>query len=362
MSPRARTALGRLALVVVSSSLALLAAEGIYRAFFYAPPGGGGDDDWTRRYRHMNETIYARSALEGLVYEPRPSSAVEMEYGVAGFDAARRRWDGRERTPAGDRATVALVGDSVAWSEFVSVEGSLANRLEEALGPARYRVWNFGVSGYDTAEEAIYYEARVRPHRPDVVVVVFCLNDLFLASGPHGRFATDEERADKDAQDRMFDRVARVRRETLDGVAQTEEAEATFKVFARVAALIRRARFEDRYVDEYLIAFGDPARRARVGDAIGRLGRAIRADGAAAVLVISPMLDRWDRYRWSAIHAFVRETAEAAGFRVVDPLDGWRGHARPEDLRAPGDAIHYGPDGNRALAEVVAEAVRAARR
>ncbi|MCA9604292.1 MAG: SGNH/GDSL hydrolase family protein [Myxococcales bacterium] len=361
MKARTRVA-ARIALVVVSTALALVLAEGVYRAFFYAPPGGGGDDGWYQRYRHMNETIYMRSPLEGLIYEPRPSSRVEMEYGVAGFDAERRRWDGQAGEEPSGRTTVALIGDSLAWSEFVSVEDSLAHRLEASLGTDRYRVWNFGVSGYDTTEEALYYEHRVRPHDPDVVVLVVCLNDLFMASGPWGRFATDEERTLKDAQDAMFDRVARVRRETIDGVAQTEESEATFKIFARIRALLRRATFDDHYVDEYLIAFDDAARRERMRTAIERLGRAVDADGATAVLVISPMLEDWGRYRWSAIHGFVREAGEAVGFTVVDPLDGWRGHVRPEDLRSPGDALHYGPAGNRALADVVAQAIRAARR
>lgn len=358
MSP-ARRNLARVALLVASTALALAAAEGIYRGVIAEPPGGAGDEDWYARYRRMNETIYMRSEIEGLVYEPRPSSAVEMEYGVAGFDAERRRWDGTARDRTGERVEVALVGDSLAWSELVSVADSLAARLEEALG-ATHRVSSFGVSGYDTVEEAIYYEHRVRPHAPDVVVVVFCLNDLFFASGPYARFATAAEQARKDAQDRWFDRVARVRRETLDAVAQDDERESTLKILARARALVRRASFERAYVDEYTIAFGDPARRERTRAALSRLGAAIRADGAAAILVVSPILESWDRYRWAAIHAFAREAGEAAGFTVVDPLEGWRGALRPDDLRAPGDQLHYGPEGNLALARALAPAVRAA--
>lgn len=340
--------------------MAVAGAEGVYRAFLAPDGGAGGDDAWYQRYRHMNETIYMRSEIEGLVYEPRPESVVEMEYGVAGFDAERRRWDGAPAEPPRDRTRVALVGDSLAWSEMVSVSDSLAAHLEDRLGAEAYEVSNFGVSGYDTREEAIYYEHRVRPHHPAIVVVVYCLNDLFMASGPYGRFATDEERALKDEQDRMFDSVARVRRETLDGVAQTEEREATFKLVAHLAALYRRATFDDHYVDEYTIAAADPARLERMRASLSRLGAAIRADGAVPVLIVSPILESWRRYHWTSIHEAVREAGEAAGFSVHDPLDEWRDTEQFEDLRSPGDNLHYGPQGNRTLARFVAHAVHAA--
>lgn len=359
---RARAPLSaRVALVIFSAGIALLAAEGLFRLVTDNESGGGGDDEWYRRQRHMNETIYMRSSIEGLVYEPRPSSSVEMGYGVAGFDALRRRWDGTERPATPERVEVALVGDSLAWGELVAFADSLSVQTERALGESTYRVSSFGVSGYDTRQEAIYYEHRVRPLEPDVVVVIFCLNDLFIASGPFGRFATEEELALKDAQDRMFDRIARVRRETLDGVARTEEAEATLRLVARLRAIYRLATFENHYVDEYTIAAADEARLGRMRASLARLGAAIREDGATAVLVISPILESWERYHWASIHAAARAAGEAAGFSVHDPLERWRGSESPEDLRSPGDSVHYGERGTRVFAQLVADAVRAAR-
>ncbi len=340
-----------------SACLALAGAEGVYR-IASSDDSGGGDDDWSRRYRHMNENIYMRSPIAGLVYEPRPSSAVQMEYGVAGFDAEGRRSDGSARAELGGRVDVAMLGDSLVWSEYVAVDDSLPAQTEAALGSEGFRVSNFGVSGYDTAQEAIYYEHRVRPHHPDVVVVVFCMNDLFIASGPFGRFATDEERARKDAQDAMFDRVARVRRETLDGVAQNEEAEATLKLVARLRAIVRRRTFESRYVDEYTIAAADEARIDRMRSSLARLGAAIEADGARAVLIISPMLESWDRYHWASIHTAVRESAAAAGFEVHDPLTPWRASTSPDELRSPGDNLHYSARGNARFGRFIADALR----
>jgi hypothetical protein len=76
------------------------------------------------------------------------------------------------------------------------------------------------------------------------------------------------------------------------------------------------------------------------------------------VLVISPVLESWGRYRWDALHARVRDAGESAGLVVLDPLPAWRGVQDPEVLRVGGDNLHYGRTGNRVLGEAIAGAVR----
>lgn len=358
-----RAALGRGMLVLASLALGLGAAEGLYRwrmAASGAPDPG--DDDWYVRYRRMNETLYRRSADAELVYEPTPSSHVEMEYGTAAFDAQGLREDHDVApTPEPGRTRVVLLGDSLVWSEYLSLEDSIPRRTGEALGSG-YEVLNAGVSGYATAQEAHWYEVAVRPLHPDVVVVVYCMNDMQIMSGPFERYASGADRAEKDAQDAMFERVAPVRRETIDDVIARRERDATFRLLARALGIWERWRFEDHYVDEILIAFDDEARRTRVRDALERLGAAIRADGATPVLFVSPVLDDWEHYRWSRVADFVRGAAEHAGFAVHDPLDAYRREHVASELRSGSDDLHYGRTGSRIFAGLIAEAVRAARR
>lgn len=356
-----KRALGRTALVLASLVLAIGGAELVYRArLASAEAPDGGDDDWRRRYRHMNDTLYRRSDDPELVYEPVPASSVEMEYGTAAFNAAGLRED-REfplQAPEG-RTRVAMVGDSIVWSEFVAVHDSLPRRTEQALGE-RFEVMNAGVTGYDTTQEARWYERAVRPFGPDVVVVVYCMNDIMIMSGPFEHFATGADRARKDAQDAFLEREAPVRRETIDWVIEERERDATFRVLARALGVWERARFEDDYVDEYLLFAREEDRLARVRAALARLGGAIRADGAIPILAISPVLEAWDRYRWSALHAFVREAGESAGFRVLDPIEAWRESEDPEVLRIGGDNLHYGRRGNRIFGRTIARAIEEA--
>jgi lysophospholipase L1-like esterase len=353
--------LGRALLVLGSLTAALGLAEGMYRwrrAASEAPDGG--DDDWYRRYRAMNETIYRASADAELVYEPVPGSAIEMEYGIAGFNGAGLREDHEtSRAPIPGRVRAAVLGDSLVWSEYLAVHEALPQRAGEALG-AGYEVLNAGVTGYAAAEEARWYELAVRPLAPRVVALVFCMNDLMIMSGPYGRFADAEERALKDAQDAMFAARAPVRRETIDDVIDRREREAPLRLLSRALGLWERWRFERAYVDEYLILAEDEARIAALGRALDRLGAAIAGDGALPLLVVSPVLERWEDYRWGGLHRIAREAGEHAGFTVIDPLEAMRRRHAPAELRSGSDNLHYGRTGARVFGGILAEAIRTA--
>lgn len=357
MSARAA---GRAALVLVSLAIALGGAEVAYRASrARGDAPDGGDDDWRQRYRHMNETLYRRSEDAELVYEPVPGSAVDMEYGRAAFNAAGMRDDREIPVEHGARTRVVMLGDSLVWSEFVAVEDSLPRRTERALGSDAFEVLGFGVTGYDTAQEARWYERAARRFDADVIVVVWCMNDLMIMSGPFERFASPADRARKDAQEAEIERIAPLRRETLDGELDRRERESSVRVLARAMGIWERWSFESGYVDEYLVFGRDEARWERVAGALARLGAAIREDGARGVLVISPVLESWERYRWTGLHERARAVAVEAGFVVIDPLAQWRDEGQdPVVLRVGGDNLHYGRTGNRVLGETIAAAVR----
>jgi lysophospholipase L1-like esterase len=359
--PQVSRSLGRALLALGSLTVALGLAEGAYRwrmAASEAPDAG--DDDWYRRYRAMNETIYRASADPEFVYEPVPGSSIDMEYGIAGFNGAGLREDHEiTSAPIPGQVRVAVLGDSLVWSEYLAVHDALPQRTGEALG-AGYEVLNAGVTGYATAEEARWYERAVRPLSPRVVVLVFCMNDLMIMSGPYGRFADAEERALKDAQDAMFAARAPVRRETIDDVLARREREAPLRLLSRALGLWERWRFESAYVDEYLILAEDEARIAAFGRALDRLGAAISSDGAIPLLVVSPVLERWEDYRWDGLHRIARQAGEHAGFTVIDPLAALRSRHDAAELRSGSDNLHYGRTGARVFGAILADAIRAA--
>jgi lysophospholipase L1-like esterase len=268
------------------------------------------------------------------------------------------RDDGEHRLEHDGRVRIAVVGDSIVWGEDLELADTLPRALGRELGSGA-EVLAFGVTGYDSAQEAEWYERAVRRFTPDIVVVVYCLNDIRVASGPFHVYATPEESRREADDDALLARVAPVRAETLDTIAERDEATSVFHLIARARWMVRRTLFQRRsdYADDTTVLYAQPDRVARVDAALGRLGAAIRATPAVAHLVISPMLRDFDRYHWTAAHAVVRRAGERAGFVVHDSLDAWR-NVRPSDLRMPGDSVHYSATGTSRFAHFIAESVR----
>lgn len=86
------------------------------------------------------------------------------------------------RSTGADRAApgairIAVVGGSTTFGSGVTDEDSWPARLQALLGPG-YRVTNYGMPGYSTAEGVIQLALLVPESRPDVVVLYEGWNDI----------------------------------------------------------------------------------------------------------------------------------------------------------------------------------------
>ena len=350
MRPAAR----KVTLAFGATLLSLALAECGFRVYL-ARQSKDSDEGWRDHLRAMNATIYRRSDDPTLVYEPAPSTSVPMPYGSASFDAQSMR-DDREHSLSREpgRTRVALVGDSIVWGEDLPLEKTLAKTLERTLGASKWEVLDFGVTGYDTVQEAEWYRRTVRAFHPAIVVVVYCMNDVFIASGPFNKWATPEELRAKDDQDALVEKLAPVREETIEDLSRRDEERAFSRLFARARTIWRVRRYErdPAYTDEYLLLYGQKDRFDRMSAALAQLGSDVRADGAAGHLVISPILRSWDHYHWSGITERVADAGRTAGFVVHDPLPALRASHRERDVRL--DSLHYSAKGTEALAAFIA--------
>lgn len=343
----------RLALGLGATLLALLLAEELLGGPLRPELASTRDAAWQARQRQLDRTLYEADAE--LVYMPRPGASLDMDYGPAAFSAQGLR---EERTvspePTAGVSRVALLGDSLVWGELLAREQALPAVLDRRLGPA-VEVLNFGVSGYDTVQEAAWYRRQVRSFAPDHLVLVFCLNDLLTMSGPFHLHATEAQRAAYAAERAWLDAAAPVRNETVSALWLAERSGEGSQVLAALRHVRRwhgLFTLPGGYVDEILLSFSDHERVARMEAALALLGRELEADGVSATLVVSPALYWWHRYPWTGVHDTVRAAGEAAGFEVVDPVAGWLGQD-PEPLRFPGDNLHYTPAGIERLADVL---------
>jgi len=78
--------------------------------------------------------------------------------------------------PEGQRRIVVL-GDSFAWGWGVENQEIFTERVESIL--ADTDVINLGVTGYGLRQEIDYLKREGLSYQPDIVVLAFCLNDIF---------------------------------------------------------------------------------------------------------------------------------------------------------------------------------------
>lgn len=111
----------------------------------------------------------------GVHYTLRPN--YDREGHVRTDARSLRRRDGSSE---GADWTILFVGDSVLFGGAVPYEENVSYRLEEALArklDASVAVWNAGVPGFNSEQEAAWMRVKAPEVRPDLILVQFCMND-----------------------------------------------------------------------------------------------------------------------------------------------------------------------------------------
>lgn len=198
-----------------------------------------------------------------------------------------------------DALAIACVGDSFTFGWAVGDDESWPARLQQeldgALGAGRARVRNFGVPGWNTVNEERQYPLDVRPWRPALVVIGFCLNDL-----------QPEDRAPRFAQSPLLGML----RGTALRAAFEQHVEPRlpwpwFEATPEpplLTALRREYGPREREIVAAPDGVGEPYWR-RVDEALGRLVAAVRADGANAVLAVFPGNQQVEMLRHAGVPA-----------------------------------------------------------
>lgn len=174
---RARALVANSFLTAGGSLLALLAAEAVLRVF-YQPPSPVMDMP-----RLTRGSSYKADPELGWI--PRENAqGVHHKKGsfTSSFRTNSRGLRGGERDipkPAGWRRIVAL-GDSFTWGYGVGDDEIYTSKLEATL--SKTEVINLGVTAYGLTQEIGYYKREGSRYAPDVVLLGFCLNDIYRAS------------------------------------------------------------------------------------------------------------------------------------------------------------------------------------
>lgn len=204
---RLRRTLTGLAVMVTTSAVLFVLAEIAVRVFV------------PESTFHFLANIYAPHANPGIAYTVQPGYAgpafgVPVQANRFGFRGPE--W-GEQKAPGVFR--IALIGDSHAFGYGVPFEQGVGEQLVRALegraGETRsYEVLNFGVPGYNAAQEHAVFEDLALGFDPDLVVLVPCNNDAdppnscdaegWLHSGPTESVGGDQTRL-QDWRSRSFE-------------------------------------------------------------------------------------------------------------------------------------------------------------
>jgi lysophospholipase L1-like esterase len=205
---------------------------------------------------------------------------------------------------------VMMLGDSTTFGWGVRQEDTAAKFLERKLSaalPAGYsgvEVMNAGVGNYDTVQEVTYYETIGWKYHPDLVVLVFFINDPEPVPVEKKGFLIDRSYLIAFATNR------------IDGVMRHAGVRPDWKTYYASLYNDDRPGFQ-------------ACKRALVS-----LANSTRNHGAKLLVALLPELHEIndDSYPFKAAHQKIKDVIAAENVSVVELIDGLKDHGPEETL------------------------------
>jgi lysophospholipase L1-like esterase len=131
--------------------------------------------------------FFKKNEIEMIAASANPRLVYELNEHYRGINALRMRDKDFRAEDLKGRYLIAVIGDSHSYSIKVkNVEDAFPARIEQYLGRSRpeanVRVLNFGVPGYNTAQELEVLQAKVLAFDPQLVILQYHLNDMHLCN------------------------------------------------------------------------------------------------------------------------------------------------------------------------------------
>ena len=117
-----------------------------------------------------------------IIYQLTPNVTFKFEVPSTINASGYRGVEGRPGRFPGFR--ILFIGDSIAFGWGLSDAETIPARLQDLLdqGTGTFQALNFGVPGYDIVQEAAVLERKGLAYKPDLVFVIYTLNDVGVAS------------------------------------------------------------------------------------------------------------------------------------------------------------------------------------
>ena len=332
-------ALARLGLVLGALLIVALSFEGIFRALDLR----GFHEDRSRNWGHA--ILPARERIPGIHFQFRPNTQFYLRYDSnprGYFDAASGlpyrinehgfRGPGFSADKPDGVFRVMLLGDSFTFGEGVRFEDTFAVALERRLrvGLPEVEVLNLGVSSWNTQDELRYLSRAGHRFDPDLVLVVFVLNDANYAGGLD-----------------LFENF----RARYEASGLLKNSYLASYVFAAVAREIGGRRYVEGLVGS---ALDEPKLWQISFGMLSRMKALSQKMGARFGVVIFPFMYQLDEsHPFSPLHELVRHYCEEEEIPVLDLLTAFRGQPYLDLWVHPSDQ-HPNEKGHAIAAEAMA--------
>jgi lysophospholipase L1-like esterase len=333
----------RLLTCLLAPLAGLLLAEGLVRALDRRPaplPEVRGDvlvrvDDPIQLFEN------GRSRTKVLLYREAPGAPPRRV--VMRTNAQRLRGPMVSKEKPEGTLRIACLGDSHTFGEGVGEGESWPDALREHIDPGHtIEVLNCGVNAYDTLQEVLWFERRILPLEPDLVVLAYFVNDVAARGLPGaGRDPLREL-----VHPRQTGWIASLRH--------------TSRAADLICDAIYRHRERGAFVDSLWERYADDSPGwLRVQEALERLQRRCEAEGIRLLVAPYPYVEVHEgQFRSARALARVADHCAATGLQYLEltaaMLEGWDGR----DLTCSPQDYHAGPAAHSLYAAALAGRLR----
>jgi len=320
--------------------------------------------------RDGRELILRPSVNADMQYELTPGATgrawdTDVSVNSAGFrgaEIAQQKGHGRR---------IEILGDSIAFGNQLPAGTEFPRLLEARLhdGAIDAEVLNLGIAGYDVLQDVALFGEKGMAYQPDLVVLVYCLNDAGIVSPNLDYIYRLRQYASSPlAHLRLYEFVmVHLDRIKLGEYERTQNEPAVFR--ATYAQRIDPLGAEEHELRSLMESAGRqpfPSLWYASEDRVGRIRysfrrlRALSEDaGARVIVLIVPWLEEQDgQYPHRLAHEIVAHEARRFGFDVLDVTSEFLVRGM-ESLRITArDHCHPNQEGHRIITESLYSRIR----
>ncbi len=264
-------------------------------------------------FKNLQGCIFSKVDEEKLLYRLTPDFN-DMYKGVevkTNNDAMRDDRNYAVEKPGGLKRIIFL-GDSYTFGWGLSLEKTITKQLDSQLNKkSKVEVMNLAVPGFNTEEEVAILENAGLKYSPDIVIVMYYLND----PDTHGRFS-DNPLSSEPAE------VLRLVRSYFNGSLAPGERLRVERYLAEQGCLAELNKYKNdrgRNPDDFVVWHLVPAFYDKVRDSFARLQELSRKHHFKVIVTIIPTFDvPLTNYPYFIAHRKISNEARMHSFNLID--------------------------------------------